>query len=383
MMSNILEAEESNINQELFNEEQSSKEKAIYNTNSFPSGNTICSNPNSEIISIKTKNETSNLFPYYFSRQAIINSFLDQQKTIHLQSILKKAKIETIEFIVNELKGVYSDIIKDKNGNYFCSDLIKACEEKQRIKILKELSPKICEDCLNYFAHHTIEVLIERASSEIEFKYILSSFNNYNNFLSASLAPIGSYTIQKIIEYIPCQFRNEFNLIFVSFMGFISKKQFGILNVKKFIKNTKSENINLLIMDFIRKNFMNLAVNQYANYLIQFLLEIWKNTPEGNEIKEMVFKHFQEMCRKKYSSFICELFINIISTEEKIKLIKTLDLDYLLKSNNQHAIKIIKALGINNHNDNGTCKKDEADGNEFSKFYLLILTFSAYQQFYD
>ena len=204
MMSNILEAEESNINQELFNEEQSSKEKTIYNTNSFPSGNTICSNPNSEIISIKTKNETSNLFPYYFSRQAIINSFLDQQKTIHLQSILKKAKIETIEFIVNELKGVYSDIIKDKNGNYFCSDLIKACEEKQRIKILEELSPKICEDCLNYFAHHTIEVLIERASSEIEFKYILSSFNNYNNFLSASLAPIGSYTIQKIIEYIPC-----------------------------------------------------------------------------------------------------------------------------------------------------------------------------------
>ena len=106
-------------------------------------------------------------------------------------------------------------------------------------------------------------------------------------------------------------------------------------------------------------------MNQYANYLIQFLLEIWKNTPEGNEIKEMVFKHFQEMCRKKYSSFICELFINIISTEEKIKLIKTLDLDYLLKSNSQHAIKIIKALGINNRNDNGACKKDEADGNEF------------------
>ena len=69
-------------------------------------------------------------------------------------------------------------------------------------------------------------------------------------------------------------------------------------------------------MDFIRKNIMNLAVNQYANYLIQFLLEIWKNTPEGNEIKEIVFKHFQEMCRKKYSSFICELFIN--TTEEKL-----------------------------------------------------------------
>ena len=84
MMSNILEAEKSNINQELYYEEQSSKEKTIYNTNSFPNSNIICSNPSSGIISIKTKNETSNFFPYFFSRQVIIKSFLDQQKTIYL-----------------------------------------------------------------------------------------------------------------------------------------------------------------------------------------------------------------------------------------------------------------------------------------------------------
>ena len=33
---------------------------------------------------------------------------------------------------------------------------------------------------------------------------------------------------------------------------------------------------------------MNLAEDQYANYLIQFLLEKWNNTPEGNEIKKLV-----------------------------------------------------------------------------------------------
>ena len=395
MMSNILEAEESNINQELFNEEQSSKEKTIYNTNSFPSGNTICSDPNSEIISIKTKNETSNLFPYYFSRQAIINSFLDQKKTIYLQRILKGADNETIEFIVNELRGTYSEIIKDKNGNYFFSDLIKACEEKQRIKILEELSPKICEDCLNYFAHHTIEVLIERASSEIEYIYILNSFNDYNNFLCTTLDSIGFYTIQKIIDCIPCQYRINFNVIFVSFFGLITKTKFGIVIVKKFIKKTKDKNINLLIMNFIRKNFMDIAVNQYANYLIQFLLEEWRDTPQGNEIKKIVFEHFQEMCEKKYSSFICELFIKIVTQEEKTELIKTLDLDYLLKSNNRHVIKIVIALGIleneninfnippfsinndysyvnefkknniNNYDEYGKYKKDEADINKY------------------
>ena len=140
---------------------------------------------------------------------------------------------------------------------------------------------------------------------------------------------------------------------------------------------------------------MDIAVNQYANYLIQFLLEEWRDTPQGNEIKKIVFENFQEMCEKKYSSFICELFIKIITQEEKTELIKTLDLDYLLKSNNRHVIKIVIALGIleneninfnippfsinndysyvnefkknniNNYDEYGKYKKDEADINKY------------------
>ena len=98
---------------------------------------------------------------------------------------------------------------------------------------------------------------------------------------------------------------------------------------------------------------MDLATNQYGNYLIQFLLEQWFNTPEGNEIKEIIFKNFQDMCEKKYSSFICELFIKIITLEEKTELIKSLNFDYILKSNNKHLIKIMKYLGIyQNENEN-------------------------------
>jgi hypothetical protein len=37
--------------------------------------------------------------------------------------------------------------IKDKNGIYFCSGLIKICEKNQRIKIAKNLNNNINEDC--------------------------------------------------------------------------------------------------------------------------------------------------------------------------------------------------------------------------------------------
>ena len=301
---------------------------------------------NSEIKTPQIQNDINNFFPFIFSRKVITDSLLCQQKTIYLQKELRRANKNIIEFIVNELDGIYREIIFDKNGNYFFSDLIKVCEQKHRIKILEKLSPTLSEDCLNCFATHPIQTLIDRAVSETEYKYILISFNDYNKFLTASLDPNGAYTINKIIERIPNRFRSEFNYIFCSFIEFISKNKFGIITVKKFIACSKSDAINSLVMNYIRNNFMDLAANQYANYLIQFLLEIWKNTPEWEEIKEMIFKNFQALCEKKYSSFICELFIKILTLEEKTELIKGLDFDYILKANNKHLMKIMKALGI-------------------------------------
>jgi len=296
----------------------------------------------------------NNMIPNVLSKNIIINSFKDQQQTISLQQIIMGANKELIDFIVKELKGIYRDIIKDKNGNYFFSDLIKVCDQNNRLIILVELSPNLAEDCLDKYGTHSIQVLIERSDGEIEYKYILSSFNDYNKFLFAALDPNGAYTIQKIVERIPERFRNEFNFVFTSFIGFTSKTKFGIVTVKKFISETKNENVTMQMMHFIRNNFMNLAIDQYANYLIQFLLEKWKNTSEGNEIKELVYKNFQILCEKKYSSFICEVFINkIISEDEKKNLINSLNLDYLINSNNHHVKKILKLLGIyNNQNNN-------------------------------
>ena len=266
-------------------EEKALKERTCNNSN-----NKLYFSPNSEIVSTPTEKDKNNFIPLIFSKKNFLDSLPYQPKMIYLQNELRKANNDTIVFIINELNGTYREIIKDKNGNYFISDLIKACEQKHRIKILEELSPTLSEDCLNCFATHPIQTLIDRSSSEIEYQYILISFNDYNKFLTASLDPNGAYTIKKIIERIPNRFRSEFNYIFCSFIGFTSKTKFGIITVKKFIACSQRDAINSQVMNFVRNNFMDLAANQYANYLIQFLLETWKNTPEEQEIKEMILK---------------------------------------------------------------------------------------------
>ena len=282
-----------------------------------------------------------------FSRENILKALTDQNSTIYLQKQLRTISSINIDYIINQLKGIFREIMKDKNGNYFCKDLFKECTQEQRIKILNELYQTLSEDCLNNYACHPIQTLIERASSEMEYKLILTTFNDYNKLLFASLDPNGAYTIQRIIERIPDRYRQEFNFIFSSFIGFTSRKKYGIVTVKKFISETKSDKVTEQILNFIEQNFLNLAVDQYANYLIQFLLEKWNNTPEGNKIKKLIETNFDKMCKKKYSSFICENYINMIHPEKKNELINSLNIKKIKESNNYYSLRILKFLGVN------------------------------------
>ena len=247
---------------------------------------------------------------------------------------------------LNDLKGEYRKIINDKNGNYFAIDLFRNCEVKERIVILEELSPILNEDCNKNYATHPIQNLIDLSSSELEYRLILYSFNDYNKLLFSVLDPNGSYTIQKIIKRIPERFRAEFNLIFISFISFISKQKFGIISVKCFITFTKNEDIITQVLNYIKDNFMELAIDRYGNYLIQFLLEKWKDFPEGNKIKGLVVQNFKTMIQYQYSSFVCESFVKMISKNEKIELINNLNLDGIKKTYNPYSTKIIKLLGI-------------------------------------
>ena len=309
----------------------------------------------SYIQNCNSNNINNQIHQTYFklTKKLIMDSFNNQSTTMIYQKLLMEAKNETIKSIVRDLKGEYRIIINNKNGNHFANDLFKICSQKERIEILEELSPILSQDCNNIYAASPIQTLIEFSSCELEYKLILFSFNDYNKLLFAALNPNGAYTIQKIIERIPERYRAEFNLIFISFVSFVSKQKFGIVTVKKFISCNKNEDATLKIINYIKDNFMGLAMDKYGNYLIQFVLEKWNNSPEGKEIKDLVIQNFKTMIQFKYSSFICETFVKIIK-KEKININELLNLNNIGKTDNPYSIKIMKSLGIDigiNNND--------------------------------
>ena len=289
------------------------------------------------------------------TQKTILNSFATKRTTLILQKALFEATKEEIDNIVNELSGKYRQIIKDKNGNYFCSDLVKVCNQNQRIKILKELSNTICDDCVNNFGAYPLKTLIEFSSSEEEYNLLLNSFNNYNKLLFASIDPNGSKVISEIIEHIPEKFKKNFNLLFVSIFCFICTKKFGVCNAKKFVSCTKNDEIIKKIMDLVKDNFVSISTNEFGNYLIQYMLEKWWNTDEGEEIKEQIRENFRTLATNKYANFIVDLYLKLENNEEKILLIKTLKINLNNKLNNEDNsifMRIMNSLGqLNNKND--------------------------------
>ena len=311
-----------------------SKDETTYKSSSdpkFPSADSAFSYPSDFNIFSPTFNKFSlysdqqlldenNLF----SKNNILTAFNSQKSTKILQKCLSGASKEIIDKILEELSGNFRTIIRNKNGNYFCTDLLKVCNKEQRLKILKELSPTISQDCTNEFGTHPIQKIIELSSKEEEFKLLLCSFNNMDNILMASLNQNGAFVIQKLIVHIPEKFRMDFNFIFVKFVSILSRDMYGVCTVKKFIGYTQNELIVKQILNSILSNFVDISGSQYGNYLIQYLLEKWWKTEEGVYLKKLIISKFQTLASNHYSSFVCDLFLKLSSTEEKRNFIKNI-----------------------------------------------------------
>ena len=300
------------------------------------------------------------------SLKTIISAFRTQKTTIILQKHLQEMTKENLDSIINEMKGYFSAIIKNKNGNYFCSDLLKVCNKEQRIEILKEIGFNLIDDCTDEFGTHPIQTLIEIANSEEEYKLILYFFKDFNKILKATLNQNGTYVIQKLIVHIPEKYRMEFNLIFVKFICILAMDMYGVCTAIKFINYTKNEIIEKQLLNIILSNFVNIAENQYGNYLIQNVMEHWWNTNKGIFLKKICMEKFHKLARNHYSSYVCDIFLKLSNLQEKKILMSMLINAKMIGTfNNNNCGKIImhKLMnGLKQQNNNNN-KKDNNNKN--------------------
>ena len=309
--------------------------------------------------------QTNNYSNLSYTKSSILSAFTNQRSTIILQKSLMEISKDTIDLIIKEMSGTFSENIKNKNGNYFCSDLFKVCDTNQRITILEEIKNTLCDDCIDEYGTHPIQNLVELASSEEEYKLILFSFKDYNKILNASLNPNGSYVIQKIIVHIPEQLRLDFNAILIKYLSVLAMDMYGVCTVKKFIGYTKNELHKKQILNIILTNFISISENQYGNYLIQYILEYWWDSKEGLFLKKICISKFHILALNHFSSYICDLFIKLSSVEDKEILMSSLIKNNTIALLNNNHGNFIKNKLMNS-------LKFQKEGNDSKKVHIPL-----------
>lgn len=135
--------------------------------------------------------------------------------------------------------------------------------------------------------------------------------------------PNGSYVIHKIITSIPEKGRLSFNKVFIDTIVILSLDMYGVCIIKNYLTQSTS-NLHLAI-SIITSNFLLIAENQYGNYLIQYLIELYWNRNELIlPIKQMIVNCFAILATNSFASHITEKYINMLNRIEKQMLLSLL-----------------------------------------------------------
>ena len=257
---------------------------------------------------------------YSLTLQNVLNAMKIQKAAIYLQTIISEMKPNELSSLINQLKGNFCFLMKDKNGNYFCSDIFKLCTPLQRQCILQEIFNYVDVISIHEFGTHAIQTLIEYISTKEEANLLCSSLCDEMKMPKVALHPRGAYVIQKIINKIPEELRTNFNSYFLKVVPLLSVDIFGVCTVKQFVLYTKFEPTIIIFLNIIYKHFYVIAKNKYGNYLIQFLLEFWWNKNEMFAFKILIEKSFYEFSIDEFSSHIVEKYIKKLNLENKQRL---------------------------------------------------------------
>lgn len=94
----------------------------------------------------------------------------NQQGSKYLQRVLAKASPDVLEFIVVEVGDNLHELMVDSYGNYFCQKLLQSSSSKQRVYLLKKISPYIINIACDKRGTHSMQSLIQLMNMDEEEK---------------------------------------------------------------------------------------------------------------------------------------------------------------------------------------------------------------------
>ena len=321
---------------------KSSKYNRISNIIKYPNNFSYCMGNLYKMDSEQIINETYNL-----TKDQIGCRFL--QKKIEEDTKFAIAKIFPI--ILEHL----NEIITDKFGNYLIQKFFEYLSQDEIYLFLNKIKNNFLEISLNQYGTRVIQKLIDYIKSDAN-EPSVKNYNYFINILTPHITRLsndlnGCHIIQKIL--LTKNFDNFFCYnYYKEHIIEIANDKNGCCFLQKCIDKLNGESLNL-IFDFIFNKKCELVIDQYGNYVIQYVLRTLNYNEKYNlcEIFSFMVDDLVKYSNQKFCSNVIEKLFNIEKLRNEIinKLYEPNIMRALLF--NQYGNYVVQKALVNANND--------------------------------
>ena len=266
-----------------------------------------------------------------FNKNNLSSLIMSYSGSHFLQKIINHISKDELDLLLNLIITNLKDIMCNSYGNYFFQKIIKKSDNEQRIKILNGINKSFIEIAKDISGNHCIQTLIDTMNSSEEEKIIKNYIINY--LMELSLGTNSNHVIQKLISGMNEKKRDYLmNFILQNFF-ILSLNLNGASVAKKFISELKDEKIIKFFISQIEKNYFKMCEDQYANYVIQYVIEIFGYSKCKNIIN-LILNNFLIFAVEKYPSNVIDKVIIEINENAPFEFYKLVNYVFTEKNFN-------------------------------------------------
>lgn len=248
----------------------------------------------------------------------------DQFGSRLIQTKLEVASEEEKQIALKYVLPTMNRLTTDVFGNYVIQKFFEYGNAEQRRILAEQLVGQVLELSLQMYGCRVVQKALDSVPIE---QQVLLIGELKGNVIRCIEDQHGNHVIQKCIERLPT---DRIGFIVDSFMGSVrsgggeasrmAKHCYGCRVIQRLIEYCSSSQISPLL-DEVLRGCMELAMDQYGNYVVQHVMEHSSRPGDRNAVMQIVRANVLTLSCHKYASNVIEKALSCATTEERAALI--------------------------------------------------------------
>ncbi len=267
----------------------------------------------------------------FFSCRSIADIISNYNLTKDLEMQVKHLEKSDMSLLFEKSHTLIIPLMKDSFSNYFVQELIVYINKEDKLKLIFSIKDDFLNLCLNEHSNHCIQKLIETTVNKENFqKLIMGLITPFFSILMYDKK--GVYIIQKVLSIYSSKSKQDLIHFINQNLNDLMFDKIGVCVIKNVLSSISNHSLQEVIFNFILKNFERTVFDQYAHYIILYIIE--KNIKE--EIKIII-----EEAKKSFGIMILSVYASRVINKLIVKDISVSLIYYYISSFNVYLVYLM------------------------------------------